>query len=365
MQKFATRFVDIFLNFLGIPHYVEGTTFELTTGRFEIAEACAGLRFLVATVTLGALVAYLMYSKLYKVVLFLMASVLIPLIGNGLRCVGIILLAHFTNNKYGVGADHIVYGWGFNVALLLILIYLGSLFRDEQHDIELPQITRSERDTSRQLMTVVVAAAFLLSTGPAFALWRQSRPAVTDLAAITDYLKSAGWSVQEDASWAPHFPSADAQLQLALTGEHATFPPIEMFIGYYARPRAGHSVTAHQNLAWDSEIWNEVSVENTSARSGDRTMMIEETIIAAGSQRRLIWSTYWVSDRFTLSLLSVKLLQAQASIEGKEGQAFVAFSTPMNGSLEEARARLSGGLSGLGKLSDALAHANAGAPKGA
>jgi len=38
---------------------------------------------------------------------FLIGCLIVPLIGNGLRVVGIILLAHFTNNAYGAGADHI------------------------------------------------------------------------------------------------------------------------------------------------------------------------------------------------------------------------------------------------------------------
>src|SRR5690349_18149455 len=119
MQRFATHFVDVSLNLLNISHYTEGTTFELTNGRFEIAEACAGLRFLIATVTLGVLFSYMMFRKLIKTVLFLLACIGVPLIGNGLRCVGIIVLAHFTNNEYGAGADHIVYGWGFNIAILM------------------------------------------------------------------------------------------------------------------------------------------------------------------------------------------------------------------------------------------------------
>ena len=131
MQRFATQFVDVCLNIIGIPHYTEGTVIELTNGRFEIAEACAGLRFLIATVTLGVLFAYLMYQRIYKIFLFLFASVAIPLVGNGLRCLGIILLAHFTSNAYGVGADHIIYGWIFNVAILLAVIVVGSMFRDE------------------------------------------------------------------------------------------------------------------------------------------------------------------------------------------------------------------------------------------
>src|ERR1700722_9249463 len=40
MEQFATRFVDVCLNLLNIPHFTEGTTFELTNRRFEIAEAC-------------------------------------------------------------------------------------------------------------------------------------------------------------------------------------------------------------------------------------------------------------------------------------------------------------------------------------
>src|SRR2546423_2665225 len=111
MQDFATRFTDIGLMLIGVPHYTEGTTIELTNGRFEVAEACAGLRFLIATVALAVLFAHLNYQKPYKVALLLSAAIIVPLIANGLRCLGIILLAHVTNNQLAVGADHLVYGW--------------------------------------------------------------------------------------------------------------------------------------------------------------------------------------------------------------------------------------------------------------
>ena len=152
MQRFATRFVDICLNITGIPHYTEGTVIELTNGRFEIAEACAGLRFLIATVTLSVLFAYLMYQqRVYKVVLLLLASIVIPLIGNGLRCLGIILLAHFTSNKYGAGADHIIYGWGFNVAILFAVIFVGAMFRDApaRPQFEMPNLAESRRSNDK------------------------------------------------------------------------------------------------------------------------------------------------------------------------------------------------------------------------
>ena len=134
MQDFATRFTDTGLTLIGVPHYTEGTTIELTNGRFEIAEACAGLRFLIATVALGVLFAYIAYLGWPKRILFLIGCVIVPLIGNGFRCLGIIELAHVTNNQLAAGADHLIYGWIFNTAIFLTLLLIGWRFRDD-HEV--------------------------------------------------------------------------------------------------------------------------------------------------------------------------------------------------------------------------------------
>lgn len=268
MQRFAARFVDISLNVLGIPHYTEGTIIELTNGKFEIAEACAGLRFLIATVTLGVLFAYLMYQRAHKVVLFLLASVIIPLIGNGLRCVGIILIAHFTNNEYGAGADHIVYGWGFNVAILLVLIFVGSMFRDEpMNSPPAAAPGAGRRDVASSIAAVAAIAAILISAGPAWALWRDRGNITLDKDAIQNALQSAGWHKDERAdNWHPNFPGADARF----LQERDVTEPVNLFIGYYARPRAGRSVTAHLNQPWDDDIWNASAGATVTAKLGSR-----------------------------------------------------------------------------------------------
>jgi EpsI family protein len=282
----------------------------------------------------------------------------VPLIGNGLRCVGIILLAHFTNNKYGAGADHIVYGWGFNVAILLILILLGSLFRDDMQEPTFVPMPNGKRDTLQHLAMVMVIAAVLVSAGPAFAWWHDSSAAQSNRSAIVDYLQAGGWQEKNKSDdWTPHFPGADAQVLMSLGSALGT-PPIDLFVGYYARPRAGHTVTAHLNLAWDDSVWNRATSGVATASLGPNEVRLQETVISSGSEKRLIWSAYWVDDHFTLSPLTVKLLQAKAAFEGREGQAFVALSTPVDGPVEDARARLVRGLSGLGQLSQALDRAN-------
>src|SRR4029077_1289390 len=195
MQHFAVRFTDVSLSLLHVPHHREGTVFELTTGSFEIAEACAGLRFLIATVALGVLFAHMMFRKWYKIGLFLVACVVVPLIGNGLRIVGIILLAHFTSNAYGVGADHLVYGWGFNVAILLVLFFLGSLFRDPPVVHKPANATPEKPDTIQKITAVFLAAALLMSLGPAFAWWHEHRVNAPLVSSLTRPLSIAGWRI--------------------------------------------------------------------------------------------------------------------------------------------------------------------------
>jgi exosortase A len=340
MQRFATRFVDIFLSLLHIPHYTEGTTFELTNGRFEIAEACAGLRFLVATVTLGVLFSYLVFRKAYKVALFLLACVVVPLIGNGLRCVGIILIAHFSNNEYGAGADHIVYGWGFNVAILLMLIMLGSFFRDDVQDKTYVSRANPKRDSVQRLAMVMGIAAALISAGPAFAWWHNSRGAEPNPSAIADILRASGWQEKTDTgNWSPQFPGADAQLMMS-TGPNFGTQSVDLFFGYYSRPRTGHSMTAHLNEAWDIGVWNRVTSDMVTAPQGQHKISFREATINSGYAKRLVWSTYWVNGQFTQSLMTVKLMQAKAVFDGRESQAFIALSTPIEGPIEDSRARL-------------------------
>jgi exosortase A len=364
MQRFATHFVDVSLNLLNVAHYTEGTTFELTNGRFEIAEACAGLRFLIATVTLGVLFSYMMFRKIHKAVLFLIASVAVPLIGNGLRCVGIILLAHLTNNAYGAGADHIVYGWGFNVAILVVLGLLGTLFRDDAG--KTPVLRPEPPVPAKKLAAVGVLAASLLGAGPTLAFWHDNYFSGSNLAALSNPFAAPGWQqVPPSTSWHPDFSGFDAQASTAILPATGTeFLATDLFLGYYARPRPGHSMTAHVNRFWDVEKWTLADSRTVTATLAGKKIAFQEWIVTSAAEKRMIWSTYWVDGQFTTSLLRVKLRQAGAALKGHEGQAVLALSTQMEGSLEEARGRLSRTLAALEPLPARLDDANRATPAG-
>ena len=352
MQRFATKFVDVGLNLLGIPHYTEGTVFELTNGRFEIAEACAGLRFLIATVTLSILFAYLSYRRIYKVVLLLLASVLIPLIGNGLRCLGIILLAHFTSNAYGAGADHIIYGWGFNVAILLMVLLVGSMFRDVNASSEPAKMEAGRHaDAGISVLLVASVAAVLISAGPAWALWLDRGSPLLNRSVMLTALRTGGW--HQDAvndNWRPFFPGADVQIR----EKRGELEPVNLFIGYYARPAGGHTVTAGPNRPWDDKVWTAADDGEVSAMLGASPLTLNEVTISSESGKRLVWSAYWVDGTFTNNALFVRLLEARAALSGHGGQAIIAISSPLDDSVEVVRRRLKTSLASLGPVSPVL-----------
>jgi len=166
------------------------------------------LRFLIATVTLGVLFCHMMFRRIAKTALFLLACVAVPLIGNGLRCVGIIVLAHFTNNEYGAGADHIVYGWGFNIAILMVLGIVGSLFRDEFDDKNTIRATPAVAPA--RLVMVTALAALLITTGPALAWWHDNYLSTPDLTALESPFRVSSTETSPSL-WRPEFFELDAR----------------------------------------------------------------------------------------------------------------------------------------------------------
>ena len=132
LQAFTTGFIRVGLRVLGIPAYIDGYTIEIPQGTFFVAEACAGLRFLIAAIAFGCLYALLMYRTPLRRGLFVLVSIIVPIIANGFRGLGIVYLGYLLNSAEAAAADHIIYGWLFFSAVILLLVVLGLPFRQDQ-----------------------------------------------------------------------------------------------------------------------------------------------------------------------------------------------------------------------------------------
>ncbi len=131
LQDITAWFIAIGVGFLGFPAYIDGYIIEIPEGVFYVAEACAGLRFLIASIAFGALYAILMYRSPVRRAAFVAVSIAVPIVANGIRALGIVWLGHVMGSAEAAAADHLVYGWLFFSFVILLLTFLGLPFRED------------------------------------------------------------------------------------------------------------------------------------------------------------------------------------------------------------------------------------------
>ncbi len=132
LMDFTADFAVAALKLTGMPVYREGALFAIPSGQWSVVEGCSGLRYLIASITVGTLYAYLTYQSSGKRVLFIAASVIVPIVANGLRAYMIVMIAHLSDMKLALGVDHLIYGWVFFGIVMLLLFWVGSYWRDPE-----------------------------------------------------------------------------------------------------------------------------------------------------------------------------------------------------------------------------------------
>ena len=213
MQTLTAKMCMALLAFAGVPAHLDGIFISTPTGLFRVAEACSGVRFLIAMAALAALVANLCFRSWRRRTLFVAAALLIPVLDNGVRAFGTIYVAHLTDNEVAVGFDHIVYGWLFFGLVIFLIMAAGWRFFDRRPDEAWFDPAGLQRPGTRPGRPALAlrAAAGAVALAAAAPLWSGAvaaagtRP-VPDLALP----EVKGWSrVAASTDWQPHYTGAD------------------------------------------------------------------------------------------------------------------------------------------------------------
>ena len=131
LQDFTASFVAHGLDALSIPNRVTQFQIEIPEGSFYVAEACAGLRFLIASIAFGALYAVTMFRSPGRRAAFIAVSCIVPVIANGFRGLGIVALGHVLGSAQAAATDHVLYGWIFFSIVIVLLALAGLPFRQD------------------------------------------------------------------------------------------------------------------------------------------------------------------------------------------------------------------------------------------
>jgi exosortase A len=331
------------LQLLNIPVFLDGVFISIPTGNFEVAEACSGVRFLIATIALGTLFAHLSYKSRARQLAFIGLSIVIPIIANGIRAFGIVLLAYLSDNEIAVGVDHIVYGWIFFAFITIILLLVGMTFRDgnpEEVSVDpnaLAALGKHEFFIKR-IAIVGAGAIFLSAAAPAYASHIASRPLPQAPAALPVPGIGNGWqaSPSSKTSWNPVYPAAHVEL---LQRYEKGGAQVDLYVAYYVSQSHGVELISNRNQLTDEtgSARRQLNKPTMSrAASGTRTMTVEGSptsvywvrLLGRGQANRVAYRWYWVAGQLTSNKYYAKILQAMQKLySGRDTSAAIVIST--------------------------------------
>jgi exosortase len=136
LQNLTANVSVFLLKLSGVDVVYEGIHIITPRIKFYVAEACAGLRFLIANIFICYIFAYLHFRTKKSWIIFGIVSTLIPIVGNCLRVYSVMMIGYYTNGEYATGVDHIVYGWGFFTVLAFINLMIGDKIAKHEPFIE-------------------------------------------------------------------------------------------------------------------------------------------------------------------------------------------------------------------------------------
>lgn len=322
LQDITARFAVALLRLAGIPVFHDGFLIETPSGRFEVAEACAGIRFLIANVVVAAIFAHLSYQRWWKWVLFMALAVVIPIVANGLRAFGIILIAYLTDNEYAVGVDHLVYGWGFFTIVMLLILFVGNLFADPSPQQANPQPITTPGQPTPGLAWLAALAAIILAP-PLYAHLAMQPPPI-EARALPTPSPSAGWQPSMSATaWQPSITNADATATWHFTNDRGG-PGIDLAIAHFAHERQGAEAVYHANRMADDEYWIRTSIDHVTVDINNLpAQLYRERLSGRYGERQLVWWWYRIDGRFTSDPIRAKLYQLTARLMGRHPPAAI------------------------------------------
>lgn len=318
----------------GLPVFSDGVFISVPNGDFHVAEACSGVRFLIASLPLGVLFSNIAFLTWQRRTIVILLSIVIPIIANGMRAYGIIMIAYLTDNEYALGVDHLVYGWIFFAFVTLVFLSIGMLFMDRPNDSPVVNIKKLALQNDAQTSLLSIAIFGLLAVGvaniaPQYAAFLEQKAATRTMAELQIPKTTGPWVASEPemtpTPWEPRFSGIDHRiLQTYVRADGAR---VTLYIGYFNYQRRNAEIVSYGNTIAAPEPWDWASMGKSAVQIDRSEVTVQAATLVSKFDRRRVWSWYWVDGRFVADPLIAKLLTAKARVlSGPTAAAVIAVS---------------------------------------
>jgi len=318
LQDVTAWFTVAFLKLNGIPVFVDGLYIQIPTGLFEVAVACSGIRYLIASIAVGTLFSYLTYTKTHKQIIFILFSIFLPILANGIRAYGIVAIAYYSDMKYATGVDHLIYGWLFFGLVIMVMFWVGGLFADKEsiqkgdEDIVVSQVRTEKTSTTAPIFVAVLlifSTLILLNNVQLI-----SKPSEPEMALSLP----ENFAEVEQSNWGITFNNA-------LQRSHIVSPEgMEIFRAVFAHKQDKGELIGWENVLFDNKKWTVIRSSVIRLEDRDAKLILIRNI--SGNERSIL---YWydIAGNILINESKAKLMQAVEVYKTPNSKAeIVAFS---------------------------------------
>lgn len=319
------------LRYSGVPVYQEGRNFIIPSGQWSVVEACGGIRYLLTSIFIGAVFAYLTYSKWQKRVLFMLWATFMPLVANWVRAYVIVMVAHFTANQWGLGLSHIALGWVIFGVAIFASFAAGMRWRD-------PEPVLAETGTGIGAPMPVVFGATLLAAaiplGAHLAVRLMQAPVTTETPVMRfESLAGLPAGMPPENAIRPTYQGAAVLHQSTYDFKGQ---PVEVSVAFYRNQTQGGELVSIFNQIEPTKKWV-WSISRMAGKESPNVPAVRLDGYAKQGTYAAVYHFYWVNGMTTTSDIVSKVLEALSRLRGRgDDSAAVAITMYSHDSVEAA-----------------------------
>lgn len=341
--SFTADFTVWCLHLVGIPVLRNGTVFEIPSGNWSVVEACSGVRYLISSITIGWLYAYLTYRSNKRRALFIGIAVIVPIIANGLRAFMIVMIGHLSGMRLAVGVDHLIYGWLFFGLVMFLMFWIGNFWREDETPAEAATAAPRHLLLPPAAAVGTMTAALLLAGAIWPVLMAYQQRASYNPRPVQMATPALQWApAPAFSSWEPEYATPDAHSSATYSSGPGAVP-VSLHLLYYRNQTRSKSLVSSTNrlTAGEHGEMRQTSASMRGETVGAVSLLVREATLQGPQGKLLVWQWHVVDGEATVSNVLGKLHQARAKLAGRSDDgAAIMLAAPYEEHAETARAAL-------------------------
>ena len=339
---FTANFTVGALQMTGVPVFREHNSFSIPSGNWSVVDACSGLRYVIASIALGTLYAYLNFRSMRRRLLFIGVALVLPVFANGVRAYTIVMIGHWSGMRLAVGVDHLIYGWVFFGFVSMLLFWAGSFWREPA--APLPPETAPPapfQPMARRKLAAAAIACMAICAGwflYAVALAQAPLDKPAQLVFATPPQWQAGpWPLD---GWQAVHAGNPARLARSFANARGA---VTLQVASYASQMKDAELLTPMDAGDEqaSGKFREIDSGSKTISVGARQLTVRQVILQGPATRLLVWRWYRQDTVDTISGPLVKLLLARSKLlRMREDGAEIIVTAPFDEQAAPAQAQL-------------------------